>query len=615
MTALHRTLLAALLGSAAMFFAPAALAQDEPAERRLDREAAAKAAAEKAALEKKLSAEAAERDAEAKKSQAERDALAAMRRQLLMAVEQTRDALAKTDDPAQKEALQAKLKDFEARLADVVETQKRQAALAVQREAQAKSVAAQRDDLAALREKLLAAIQETRDTLPRIQDPSQRAQLEAQLKQLEAEVAQVDEMQKRLAAMAAQLGTTPAALIPARPVVDPKVAAGGTGPAASDVAVVTDAGNRFALALYARLRAEPGNFFFSPESISTALAMTATGARGQTLDQMATTLGLRPDQPIRPDWIARAFGAALAPLRADGPSSGYELSVANSLWGQRAYGFLPDYLAVLKTSFGAGLQEVDFAADAEGARRTINAWAEKETREKIKDLIPPGVLDPQTRLVLANAIYFKGEWVHKFKPIWTADIDFSVSADKKVTAPIMNQTARFQYADAGDFQALALPYRGDRLAMMVLLPKKKDGLAEFEQALSVERLAECLVRMQWKEVRVWLPRLNTTRAFMLSKTLAAMGMPLAFRSGQADFSGANGGKEPLWIAEVIHKAFVDVNEEGTEAAAATAVVKPGAKIETEEPITFRADHPFAFLIRDMKTGAILFMGRVVNPVE
>jgi serpin B len=615
MTIMHKALVAATLASAAMFFAAAALAQDDAAQRQLDREAAAKAAAEKAALEKKLAAEAAQRDAEAKKFLAERDALAAMRQQLLLSIEQTRDALAKTQDPDRKEALQVRLKNLEAQLADVAETQKRQAALAAQRQEQATSIRAQRDELVVLRDRLIAAIQETREALLKIQDPDRSAQLEAQLKQLAAEVAKVDEMQNRLAEMAAQLGVAPAALVPARPVVDPKVAAGGANPAASDAAVVADAGNRFALSLYAKLRPEPGNLFFSPESISTALAMAATGARGQTFDQMVAALGLRPDQPIQPEWIARAFGAALAPLRADGPSSGYELAIANSLWGQKGYGFLPDYLAVLKADFGAGLQEVDFAADAEGARKTINAWADKETREKIKDLIPPGVLQPLTRLVLANAIYFKGEWVHKFKPIWTADIDFFVAADKKVTAPIMNQTARFQYADAGDFQALTLPYKGDRLAMMVLLPKKRDGLAEFEQAFSVERLAECLARMQWKDVRVWLPRLKMTRAFMLSKTLAAMGMPLAFQSGQADFSGANGGKEPLWIAEVIHKAFVDVNEEGTEAAAATAVVAPGAKLETEQPIAFRADHPFVFLIRDSKAGAILFMGRVASPIE
>jgi len=389
------------------------------------------------------------------------------------------------------------------------------------------------------------------------------------------------------------------------------------GPPSSNVTIVSEAANRFAFNLYGQLKGEAGNLFFSPQSIQTALAMASCGARGETGRQMVSVMGFQEDRPIRPEWMAAACGEFLAALRGDGKPRAYELSAANALWGQKGYGFLPDYLALLDRSFGAGLKEVDFAADTEGSRQTINAWVEKETRDRIKDLIPPGLLQPLTRLVLVNAIYFKGTWAIPFKKDATADGDFFVAAGQKVQAPLMNRTGYFGYYDGGQWKALEMPYKGNELAMVILLPAQVDGLPQMEKDLAAGKvLGDLAANLKTRQVRVTVPRFKTTASILLRKTLAAMGMPLAFQAGKADFSGMNGGKESLWIAEVVHKAFVDVNEEGTEAAAATAIVMmAGEGMSMDEPPVFRADHPFLFLIRDKKSGCILFMGRLANPKE
>ena len=388
------------------------------------------------------------------------------------------------------------------------------------------------------------------------------------------------------------------------------------GPPSSNVTIVAEATNRFAFNLYGQLKGDGGNLFFSPQSISTALAMACCGARGETGRQMVSVMGFQEDRPIGPEQMAAACGEFLAALRGDGKPRAYELSAANALWGQKGYGFLPDYLALLDRSFGAGLKEVDFAADTEGSRQTINAWVEKETRDRIKDLIPPGLLQPLTRLVLVNAIYFKGTWAKPFKKDATADGDFFVAAGQKVQTPLMNQTGNFGYYDAGQWKALEMPYKGNELAMVILLPAQVDGLAEMEKDLAAGKvLGDLAANLKTRQVRVTVPRFKTTASILLGKTLAAMGMTLAFQAGKADFSGMNGGKEPLWIGEVVHKAFVDVNEEGTEAAAATAIIMKGTAMRMDEPPVFRADHPFVFLIRDTRSGCILFVGRVENPKE
>jgi len=378
---------------------------------------------------------------------------------------------------------------------------------------------------------------------------------------------------------------------------------------AEDVAKVAGGCNRFAFDLYARLKGAEGNLFLSPYSISTALAMTSAGARGETAEQMAQVLFL----PASGAAVHAAYGALQNDLNTAGAGGAFELAVANRLWGQKGYEFLSDFLALVEKNYGAGLEQVDFAADTEGSRKTINAWVERQTRDKIKDLIKPGVLDAMTRLVLTNAIYFKGKWANEFDKKLTRDEDFFLTPEKKVTAPLMHQTKHFSYFDGGDFQVLGLPYQGDRLAMVVLLPKAKDGLAALEASLSAEKLAEWIGKMRRREVQVALPRFKTTAEFGLKDTLVVMGMADAFDPAKADLSGMN-GKRDLFISAVVHKAFVDVNEEGTEAAAATAVVTRAGNGGGPPPV-FRADHPFLFLIRDTRSGAILFLGRILDPTK
>jgi serpin B len=373
---------------------------------------------------------------------------------------------------------------------------------------------------------------------------------------------------------------------------------------APDTRAVVKGNTAFALELYGKLRAKEGNLFLSPFSVSTALAMTSAGARGETLDQMASTLHLPPQKELHP-----ANAALLRQVNAGGKKRGYELVTANALWGQRGYHFLPAFVKLNKDNYGAGLREVDFAGDTEGARRTINAWVEKETKDKIKDLLGPGVLDSMTRLVLTNAIYFKGDWLRQFKKDATREEAFQLGGGKSVKAPLMHQTGKFGYLDGGTFQALEMPYAGKDLSMVVLLPKKAEGLADLEKSLTPENLAGWLKRLREQEVEVALPRFKVTAEFELKPVLASMGMTLAF-GRKADFSGMNGRRD-LYLSAVVHKAFVEVNEKGTEAAAATGVVvrEKSARVT---PV-FRADHPFVFLIRDRRSASVLFMGRLANP--
>jgi serpin B len=384
-------------------------------------------------------------------------------------------------------------------------------------------------------------------------------------------------------------------------------AAEPTAPAA--VAVARD-GNAFAFDLYARLRAgQSGNLFFSPQSISTALAMTYAGARGDTAAQMARTLHFSLPQ----DQLPVAYAALLKALNPAGTSPGYRLSIANRLWGQRGEPFLDDFLAVTRRDYGAELGLVDFRANADAARAEINAWVLQQTADKIRDLIPQGVLAHDTRLVLANAIYFRGDWAKQFAKDATTPQPFHVAADRTVTVPLMFAKAPVGFAAPADtgLKVAELPYKGDDVSMIVLLPDAVDGLAALESKLTLENLSRWTSDLHRQDVLVYLPRFSVESSFGLTPTLSAMGMPLPFSDG-ADFSGMN-GKRDLLISAVIHKARVDVDEQGTEAAAATGVVVGLTAARPSEPPAFRADHPFVFVIRHKPTGAILFVGRVVNP--
>jgi len=385
--------------------------------------------------------------------------------------------------------------------------------------------------------------------------------------------------------------------------------------------LIVTGNNKFALELYAKLRSKEGNLFFSPYSISTALAMAHAGARGQTESQMAGVLHFpvidKPDIELSsmliPDRqkFASVFGKIIEDLNNRGKEGGYELRVANALWGQEGYGFLEEFLELIKNNYDGRLNEVDFVRAAETARKTINTWVEKKTNNKIKNLIQKGVLDSMTRLVLTNAIYFKGHWARQFKEDRTKDAPFTLADGKKVDVAMMNQTGQFNYMETEDFQGLELPYVDDELSMIILLPKELDGLEEFEKTLTAENLSKWMDELRNCEVRVSVPKFKMTSQFGLASVLKSMGMTDAF-SANADFSGINGRRD-LFISAVIHKAYVDVNEEGTEAAAATAVTMKLTSVGPARIPVFQADHPFLFIIRDNHTGSILFIGRVMNP--
>jgi serpin B len=361
----------------------------------------------------------------------------------------------------------------------------------------------------------------------------------------------------------------------------------------------------FALDLYGQLKSQDGNLFFSPNSISTALAMTYAGAKDKTAKEMASVLHFT----LPNDRLNAAYAARLHDLNAT--HKGYELSAANALWGQKGFSWRKEFLDLNQKYYDAGLNEVDFS-QSEQARQTINGWVEKQTHDKIKDLIQPGVLDSLTRMVLTNAIYFKGKWALQFDPKMTLDGDFWTSATDKVKTPLMTERGDFNYVENDTLQAVELPYTGKGVSMIVLLPRKRDGLGELEKQLTAKNLSDWTGALRpEKELNVTLPKFKMTLQFELTKELEALGMKDAF-STEADLSGMGGEPGYLYLSHVIHKAFVDVNEEGTEAAAATGVVVRTLALKVT-PV-FRADHPFVFVIRDNKSGAILFMGRLLKPL-
>ncbi|MBM4039836.1 MAG: serpin family protein [Planctomycetes bacterium] len=385
--------------------------------------------------------------------------------------------------------------------------------------------------------------------------------------------------------------------------------------------------NRFTVDVCAEvMEKEEGNLFLSPFSIRTALAMTYAGAREDTAKQMKKALQFTLD-----DARLHAASKRAQELIQTGAGASHTLHVANSLWGQKGYTFLKPFLDIAATCYGGGLNQVDFAQETEKAREAINLWVEEKTREKIKNLIPQGGLAKLTRLVLVNAVYFYGSWEREFDKELTQDAPFFVTPEKTATVRMMRHKMRdvkekpqFRYLETDSFQAVELPYKGDRVSMALFLPKKKDGLPALEKELlksaaggGLGEQTEKLAASRKQKVFVYLPKWKITwGAKELTPLLKSVGMTEAFTPGKADFSGMNGVKPPsdeaLFISAVFHKAFVDVNEEGTEAAAATAVAMSGTGLPAPIPV-FRADHPFLFLIRETATGQILFIGRVADP--
>ena len=361
----------------------------------------------------------------------------------------------------------------------------------------------------------------------------------------------------------------------------------------------------FAVDLYHQLSGKEGNLFFSPYSISTALAMTHAGARGETATQMAQALHFSLSQ----DKLSGVFADLQSHLAEVQGEDKVTLAVANSIWPSDRYKLLDHYIGLLKSDYGVAVTPLDYSK-TEAARGTINQWVESKTQDKIKDIIGQGILTPDTELTLVNAIYFYGKWQKPFQSKDTFAGNFQISPGHGEDVPMMNQKGAFSYADLGAVQLLELPYQGGELSMLIVLPKSSGGLKEIEVGLSPEILSKWRSKLAPTQVRMLLPKFKITWGENLNVPLQALGMRDAF-DAKADFSGIDGNPHGLSIGLVIHKAFVDVKEEGTEAAAATVVVLPGA-VAPVGPL-FAADHPFLFLIQEKKTGSILFMGRVNDP--
>jgi len=396
-------------------------------------------------------------------------------------------------------------------------------------------------------------------------------------------------------------------LFPYQPGQPPQ--ADDTGSTQQGVQDVVKANNKFTFDLYSELdKSESGNIFYSPYSIFAALSMTYEGAKGQTADEMKSVFHFPESNILRPN-----FAAIYNEINKG--SEDYTLKTGNALWAQWDYPFLEDYMDRIEKYYGGKTANVDFIKETEKSRQTINFFIEEQTNNKIKDLIPEGFLNAMTRLVLTNAVYFKGIWKWQFDRSNTFEGDFKITPDNIVKTEMMNMEpdedkAKFNYADTGDLQILELPYRGDKISMLLLLPA--ENLDAIEPTLTTEKLNK--YKSQMKETKldlISLPKFELDTKYFMKNTLSALGMPTAF-SQNADFSGMTGNKD-LFIDFVIHQAYVRVDEEGTEAAAATAV---GMRLTALVPRNvFKADHPFIFIIQEKETGNILFFGRVVDPTK
>lgn len=379
----------------------------------------------------------------------------------------------------------------------------------------------------------------------------------------------------------------------------------------ADLTSLVEGNNEFAFDLYQALKQTDGNVFYSPYSISEVLAMTYAGARGETEISMAEALHFILSQ----ERLHPAFNSLDLQLKQRGEGAkgkdeeGFRLNVVNAIWGQKDYEFLEQFLDVLAQNYGAGLRIVDFINKTEESRITINNWVSEQTEEKIKDLIPQGAVNGATRLVLTNAIYFNAAWQYPFAEEATSNGMFHLLDGSEVTVPMMYQTESFKYAEGVDYQMVELPYDKQELSMVILLPKEGQFEA-FEESLNAEMVQEIIGNLEGIRVALTMPKFEYDSSFGLKDALTTLGMGVAFTEN-ADFSGMN-GKRDLLIQDVLHKAFVSVDEAGTEAAAASAVIV-GVTSMPSQPVEFKIDRPFVFFIRDIQTGSIIFVGRVLNP--
>jgi serpin B len=353
-------------------------------------------------------------------------------------------------------------------------------------------------------------------------------------------------------------------------------------------------GTDFAFKLYNQLKTTEGNLFFSPAGIELVLAMVREGAAGNTLRQMGLLL----------------------PETTDFPKVGNSVTLenVNAFWVDQAFPILETFQTAVTEKYEAKIGAVDFAGQPDVERETINQWVERQTHDKIKNILTPGSVTPATRLVLINAIYFKGNWLHAFEKEKTKEESFWISPEVSTNAQVMTlQPELFQYMENESFQCIELPYQGDEISMLIVLPKGRNGLKRIEEGFSADAVRDWSAALQSKQVEVYLPKFKIeSQLGNLIETLTALGITDAFNPTLADFSGIS--TKPLCISAAIHKAFLQVDEKGTEAAAATGVsLRTAALSPPPQPKVFRVDHPFLFLIREKSSGNILFVGRVFDP--
>lgn len=375
----------------------------------------------------------------------------------------------------------------------------------------------------------------------------------------------------------------------------------------SGVEAVVSSANNMAVNLYKEIaRREPGNIFYAPFSVYSALAVTYEGARGLTAEEFRSALGYPDPSILRPNY-AYLYNSL---NRAEG----VELGIGNALWVQAGFDVLPEFARVASDFYGARAANLDFIRDPEGSRQAINRFIEEQTRGKIKDLIPPGSINPLVRLVITNAVYFKGSWLYRFEVTMTRKAPFKTADGQTVQVDMMcmePQEKDFMYANLSDVEVLELPYAGGRFSMVILLPKGR--LEAFESQLTPELLSRILSSTKPERLdEICIPKFELNTKYQLNQPLEDLGLKTPF-TPEADFSGIDGRRD-LYISLVIHQAYVKVDEEGTEAAGATAVVIKVTAIQPNRK-TFIADHPFIFLIRDNQTGLVLFMGRLANPTS
>jgi len=376
-----------------------------------------------------------------------------------------------------------------------------------------------------------------------------------------------------------------------------------------ELSAVVEGHNQFAWEAYARLRQRPGNIGFSPFSLASGLAMVQAGARGQTAEQIGRVLHLPADSAS----AHRALGLLhRGLLSGDAGPRGVKLTSANSLWAAKGLGIFPEYLAMIQETYQSTVNEAPFADDPESARRAINAWVKTQTDGKIAEFFKSGTIDEATQLVLANALTFQGTWAAAFKKERTEPGTFRVSARRQIRVPLMQQTGKFRLATTASGQVLELPYTGHDLALVILLPRQPDGLAELEKRLTGPSLSEWLRQLKPETVTVSLPRFTITAELQLEDLLAQLGMPLAFRQEGADFSGLCSSEQPFALSNVAQHVRIMVDEAGTEAQAVTAI-RSGRGLGNPATREFMADRPFVFLLRDLRTGSILFLGRLADP--